>query len=476
MKVTLINGEVRLDLPQHVIDDSITIRDMINSGNSSQSITIETFLSIESLRLIEERCPPQDSLSLLELLNCPNLLRIVGSKILDSSQVLTDNTTRLFCSIPLLAYTGLLRGMITVDEMPTYDININISYEEFLQWHKNDIDRVIKLLNLRVPSSLLLTSITEELIDRLSEVECYALSSLVERFQYSVILDRIFRVESTGGCNRLSLESKRDELIDLVMNLQLNGDNYGLTFIEGALQYNYLYPLKYVESSSLISFSVKYMSITIDNNGLDQVLELVSNNQPIIDHIINLLAINGRIDLILPRLHLVNLDELRELWRDRILLSHLEDEDQYKQLIGVDLNLDIMTLSRLVRSDYANLAKTIVDSLTIEQLSMILILAINSEYDPIINSGVIVRISELISLESYEEFLTSKIAEYQDEELDMLELDCYNMELEPYHRMVITSLIASGIIGGVTEVELDQSRMNDNIVDDYHNVIRTLLS
>lgn len=461
----------KFDIPSFIIDDSLTIKDTIADSDSISSIEIKTTLPISSLEAMTDSS--QSQLPVLDFLNCPKLMLTTGMEIINHSQSLTEFTKQLFYSIPQLAYTALLKNLLTHDQVPPYD-SVLISRESFIEWIDNDLDKAIILLNLGVPPVLLSPDITvstlnsvnknvnrypltyqccindqnhnstlitllSSLVDRLDELKPEVLEPLIRHFRYSVILDKMFRLRLIENIKNLvnddmipeainyswlAVELKDDELVDMVMELRLSGgvdeyptsSNYATSFVMGALQHNYLYPLKYINSESLKKCGINIrpnLGLTISQEGLDQVVELMSRDSSrLLNELINLLMFNDRTDSAIPLLELLTIDKLiesRNQWK-LLPLSMFKNEEQYRQVMGREFKMDAKNILLIVRGDYAGLAKTVADQLTNDQLLMVLTIQLLSEADEsIIKFGMLKRIVELIDIESFRQFIIKSI-------------------------------------------------------------------
>ena len=422
---------------------------------------------------------------------------------------------------------------------------MTISREQWIEWIDNDIDKIIALLNLGVSPSLILPEITianisgvsdtisnrhpltcqccrhcdvitttllVSLIDRLDQLKPEVLEPLVRHFRYSAILDRIFRLKlinniknlvndnlipETANYAWLAVELKDDELIDLVMELHLNGDikschitsnNYATSFIMGALEYNYLYPLKYITPESLKKCLIGMridIELLIDQQGLDQVIELIGdgshNDDRLLNELIYQLMLSGRVDSAIPllgRLADAKLNDSRSRWRASLPLSNFDNEEHYYQVMGCEFKIDLKTMLAVIRGDYAGLAKTVTDRLTDDQLSMILAIhLLSGDNDHIGRLGMIKRITELIDLESFQQLVANSISQYQKvvdqcptaedyqllmtEELGMA-VEC--VSLEQMYRMLLTATI-------ITIRDKDSKRVAEEREHDVKRVV-----
>ena len=512
------NG-IKVEIPSYIIDDSLTIREMMMIDvEVDRPIVINTTIQLSSLEDISD----QDLLLLLDFLNCPNLILTTGMKVINDNQPLIESTQRLFYPIPQLAYSALSKNLITID----YPIDSYLFQPDNLQqWIDNDIEKLIPLLNLGLSPTLLLPEITTSvinsidtiicnrqwnacrchppikidntsslstmlisLIDRLDELNYPVLEPLIRHFRYSIILDRMFRlrlidnirnlvnddlIPGSANYSWLAVELRDDQLVDLVMELQLNGSRtpayptamcyttYATSFLAGALEYNYLYPLKYVISYDTIrGLSIRDVTVNIDQEGFTEVLAIIEMVPYLMHRLVDMLVLGGRIDLALPLLShpSINIESLRSRWGCELLLSYLADEDQYQQVMGYPLVVDIRVLAKLIRSDYTGLAKSLADSLTNDQLAILLSSYIIVEDDRIVNIGMLTRITELVSIDSFRQFVVDKIAEYQphidrcvtSEDYQRILLDemgitdlysAMNSSLELFYQILLTSTL-----------------------------------
>lgn len=460
-------------IPKVIVDDSITIQNIIQDTDTRDSIIF--YMEFPHLDKLDQVDNPV-ILPILDFLNCPNLMTITGMKLIENSNCLDGQAKRIFYGLPKLAYQAHLKGLMEVDELPKWDDSILISSEEWVEFIGGNSDKLITLLNLNIPPSLLLPEITvgiitrvanslednhqshcrccvherevenplipmlRELVNRLVELKPEVLESLIYQFRYAVILDRmvelkmidvIRRIHASGiipdkyDCSSLVVKMEDDEMIDLIMELKLIDDsnpnpNYVREFLLYALENNYAYPLKFIPPEVQLDQIIP-ITITI-NLSEENLYRLIPQSEQLYRPMFMLGIIrSGRIELAKQWVKLMNA-ELLAVWehvKSGIPLAIFQSREDYREIVELEpiLTLESVSTSLILNNSCGQLIVQLLEELDHEEKLTILYVSLSMLMDinGIINLEFYTILMDQISLEEFKNWLRCKYESIRQE-------------------------------------------------------------
>ena len=496
VRVSFIRDGISFEVPQLWIDSSATIRDMLADVELIEDhISLNVSIGVTSLEAMISCNQSQLILPVLDFLDCSIIIR-VGMDIIQRKETLTELTKQLFYDIPVLAYQAYINGLLTPEELPPYS-SIAISSEEWQEFIGCDHERLIVLINLRVPIELLLPEITTKmirevdrlltsnnlddsveallikLIHNLDRVNNQRLESLLRHFRYSLILDHMINLKQVEAIRRvhsdglipddidrihLALNLESDEMVDLIMELKMNrtsfdshtmfGHTYMITILRHVLKTNYLYPLKYVTDDRVINHGVECLGMSIMNSieiriSVEGFRLLLPRIQPDLLHpLLTVMGFNNRHDLVAVIRETVT--PTQDTIRYYSLLADFNSEAEYREYTNCDPVIDVVTIGTATTVNrYGGLLKSLIERSTMEERIQLLGVVLRlCQADSCHNAELLRSLTEMVTVEQFRDYSVAQL------EIVMNEYDSQlraNMEAatigDAYRVILITAII-----------------------------------